>query len=161
MLFHQPITEVIVLPKQKSGTRKFQEPMAANGPQPTHQPAKKKPYNPWKESGFQRESRHFPMKSVWDYKNKSCDNSGSLRLKESPNESNGERISWTILTCIFVGFGIWKREHSGLCDRWQISKTAKRQGIRIESLIPLLKIVQVIFLPLLRSNPPPWRIEAQ
>lgn len=41
MLFHQPITEVIVLPKQKSGTRKFQEPMAANGPQPTHQSAEK------------------------------------------------------------------------------------------------------------------------
>ena len=57
--------------------------------------------------------------------------------------SNGERISWAILTCIFVGFGIWKREHSGLCDRWQISKTAKRQGIRNNSL--LHKIGQVIF----------------
>uniref|UniRef100_UPI003FEEBB4A hypothetical protein n=1 Tax=Alloprevotella sp. TaxID=1872471 RepID=UPI003FEEBB4A len=60
-----------------------------------------------------------------------------------------------ILTCIFVGFGIWIREHSGLCDRCLISYTAIRQGLRIESLIPLLKIVQVIFLPLLRRNPPP------
>ena len=54
------------------------------------------------------------------------------------------------MTCIFVGFWIWKREHSGLCDRWQTPRAAKIQGIWNDSLF--LKIAQVIFSPLLILN---------
>ena len=40
-------------------------------------------------------------------------------------------------------------EHCGLCDRLQISKAAKRQGIGNNSLFLLYQIGQVIFSPLL------------
>ena len=84
---------------------------------------------------------------VWNASGNGKHNRGR---KHDGGISNGERISWAILTCIFVGFGIWKREHSGLCDRWQISKAAKRQDIRNNSL--LHKIAQIIFLPLLKRE---------
>ena len=60
-----------------------------------------------------------------------------------------ERISWPILTCIFVGFGIWKREHSGLPPRK--NTTAPRRIIKMptavsvrESRAPGLVILTII-----------------
>ncbi|MBD9027952.1 MAG: hypothetical protein EGQ96_05355 [Prevotella sp.] len=46
-----------------------------------------------------------------------------------------------LMSCIFVGFGIWKREHSPLCSLFQIPKPTKIQ----------VKIAQLILSPLLNS----------
>ena len=63
--------------------------------------------------------------------------------------SNGERVSWAILTCIFVGFGIWKREHSGLPSKK--NTTAPRRIMKMptavsvrESRAPGLVILTII-----------------